>query len=64
MTSEVYYRVVMNTEEQYSVWPSYRDIPDGWCEEGVTGSKEDCLDRIKLIWTDLRPKSLRDQLSH
>ncbi|MGJ6960830.1 MbtH family protein [Streptosporangium sp. G11] len=53
------YRVVVNHEEQYSIWPDDRDIPDGWREEGVSGTKEDCLAHIDRVWTDLRPLSAR-----
>ncbi|GAA4199709.1 hypothetical protein GCM10022252_51930 [Streptosporangium oxazolinicum] len=53
------YRVVVNHEEQYSIWPDGRDLPDGWREEGVSGTKEDCLAHIDRVWTDLRPLSAR-----
>ncbi|MBB1159211.1 MULTISPECIES: MbtH family protein [Amycolatopsis] len=53
------FRVVVNDEEQYSIWPSGRDLPAGWRDEGRTGSEEDCLAHIDEIWTDLRPLSLR-----
>ncbi|MEU8383606.1 MbtH family protein [Streptosporangium sp. NPDC048865] len=53
------YRVVVNHEEQYSIWPDGRDIPDGWREEGVSGTKEDCLAHIDRVWTDLRPLGVR-----
>ncbi|GAA3419645.1 MbtH family protein [Streptosporangium vulgare] len=53
------YRVVVNHEEQYSIWPDGRDLPDGWREEGVSGTKEDCLAHIDRVWTDLRPLSVR-----
>ncbi|MGW2651059.1 MbtH family protein [Streptomyces sp. NPDC001393] len=57
------YRVVVNLEEQYSIWPSGRDLPEGWTEVGVQGSKDDCLDHIERVWTDLRPLSLRRALA-
>ncbi|MGW4396598.1 MbtH family protein [Amycolatopsis nivea] len=53
------FRVVVNDEEQYSIWPSGRELPAGWRPEGRTGSQEDCLAHIDEIWTDLRPLSLR-----
>jgi MbtH protein len=53
------YRVVMNEEEQYSVWPADREVPAGWRAEGTTGGKADCLARIDEVWTDMRPLSLR-----
>src|SRR5215467_14129912 len=56
------YRVVVNHEEQYSIWPEYRDIPPGWKEVGVTGIKQLCLDHIEKVWTDMRPLSLRKKM--
>lgn len=53
------YRVVVNHEEQYSIWPVDRDLPNGWREAGKQGSKEECLAYIKEVWTDMRPLSLR-----
>ncbi|MFH9611122.1 MbtH family NRPS accessory protein [Streptomyces sp. DH8] len=57
------YTVVINGEEQYSIWPVGREVPAGWSEVGVTGSKDVCLAHIKEVWTDMRPKSLRDRMS-
>jgi MbtH protein len=56
------YTVVVNHEEQYSIWPAGREIPNGWREAGKTGSKSDCLEYIKEVWTDMRPLSLRKQM--
>lgn len=56
------YRVVVNHEEQYSIWPDYRDIPLGWKDVGVSGNKEDCLSHIEKVWTDMRPLSLRKRM--
>ena len=55
------FAVVVNHEEQYSIWPEERTVPDGWVTVGPTGSKEECLDYIERVWTDTRPRSLRDQ---
>jgi MbtH protein len=55
----VVYRVVMNHEEQYSIWPSQRELPLGWKEAGKSGSKAECLAYINEVWTDMRPLSLR-----
>lgn len=57
------YVVVLNDEEQYSIWPADRPIPDGWHAEGTTGAKQDCLAHIEQVWTDMRPLSLRRQLA-
>lgn len=56
------YTVVANTEEQYSIWPAGKDIPDGWRTAGPTGPKAECLGYIKEVWTDMRPLSLRKQM--
>ena len=56
------YHVVVNGEEQYSIWPSYKAIPAGWREAGKSGLKAECLDYIKTVWTDMRPLSLRRQM--
>ena len=53
------YTVVVNHEEQYSIWPVGREIPGGWKEVGKTGPKKDCLAYIEEVWTDMRPLSLR-----
>ena len=56
------YRVVMNDEEQYSIWPSERELPLGWRETGKTGTKPECLAHIDEVWTDMRPLSLRRKM--
>lgn len=53
------YTVVVNHEEQYSIWPEGREIPLGWREVGVSGQKQECLSYIGEVWTDMRPLSLR-----
>jgi MbtH protein len=55
------YRVVVNHEEQYSIWPSTKDIPAGWKDAGKQGSKAECLAYIEQVWTDMRPLSLRSK---
>ncbi len=57
------YRVVINAEEQYSIWPLGRALPAGWREGGMSGSKAQCLAHIKEVWTDMRPLSVRRQMS-
>ena len=59
----IVYRVVLNDEEQYSIWPVDRALPAGWRDEGTTGAKQECLDRIDAVWTDMRPLSLRRQMA-
>ncbi len=53
------FKVVVNHEEQYSIWPKDRELPLGWKEEGTEGVKQVCLEHIEEIWTDMRPLSLR-----
>lgn len=53
------YKVVVNHEEQYSIWPSDRPNPPGWNDAGKSGPKSECLAYIKEVWTDMRPLSLR-----
>ena len=60
--SDTEYRVVVNHEEQYSIWPLHRELPQGWTDEGTHGAKEVCLDHIERVWTDMRPLSLRRQM--
>lgn len=51
--------VVVNDEQQYSIWPADRDLPLGWRAEGQKGPREACLAHIEKVWTDMRPASLR-----
>lgn len=53
------YKVVVNHEEQYSIWPVNRENPLGWCDVDKRGAKSECLAYIKEVWTDMRPLSLR-----
>lgn len=55
------FEVVVNDEEQYSIWPAKQEVPAGWRSVGVRGPKQTCLDHIEEVWTDLRPLSLRRQ---
>jgi MbtH protein len=56
------YTVVVNDEEQYSIWPADRELPLGWREVGKQGPKAECLEYIKEVWTDMRPLSLRQKM--
>lgn len=56
------YVVVVNHEEQYSIWSADRDVPDGWRVEGASGSRQECLEHIERVWTDMRPLSLRRRM--
>jgi len=56
------YKVVVNHEEQYSIWPDYKELPLGWKDVGKSGVKSECLAYIKEVWTDMRPLSLRRKM--
>ncbi len=56
------YQVVVNDEEQYSIWPTEREIPAGWRATGPSGPKAECLTYIDEVWTDMRPLSLRREM--
>jgi len=57
------YTVVMNHEEQYSIWPADRELLPGWSAVGKTGPKAECLAYIEEVWTDMRPRSLRERMA-
>ncbi|WP_336206815.1 MbtH family protein [Nonomuraea sp. LPB2021202275-12-8] len=56
------YKVVVNDEEQYSIWFADRPLPQGWREAGFEGDKQSCLDHVEQVWTDMRPRSLREAM--
>jgi MbtH protein len=60
--TEPKYEVVINDEEQYSIWPVGKKIPDGWRAVGKNGEKASCLAYINEVWTDMRPLSLRKKM--
>ncbi|ACU73924.1 MbtH domain protein [Catenulispora acidiphila DSM 44928] len=53
-------QVVVNDEDQYSLWPAEALPPAGWRVEGFSGTREDCLAHIEAVWTDMRPRSVRE----
>ncbi|HWG99983.1 MAG TPA: MbtH family NRPS accessory protein [Pilimelia sp.] len=55
------YAVVVNDEEQYSLWRAADEPPAGWRRVGVVGTEQECLDHIDRVWTDMRPRSLRER---
>ena len=56
------YEVVVNHEEQYSIWLAERELPLGWTKAGYCGRKKECLDHIETVWIDMRPLSLRKHM--
>ena len=61
-TQQERFVVVRNDEEQYSIWPCSRPLPAGWHPQAMQGSKQECLDCIERVWTDMRPLTLRRQM--
>ena len=59
MNYKARFRVVVNHEEQYSLWPADRDNAPGWRDAGFAGTQDDCVDHIERVWTDMRPLSVR-----
>ncbi|MFG6175957.1 MbtH family protein [Halomonas sp. THAF12] len=57
------FRVLVNHEEQYSIWPEWKAIPGGWTDSGEIGDKRTCLDYVESMWTDMRPRSLREWMA-
>jgi len=57
------FKAVVNDEEQYSIWPAHRENPLGWHDAGKTGTKQECLAYIEQVWTDMRPRSLREAMA-
>jgi MbtH protein len=63
LSTERMYQVVVNDEEQYSLWPAGRPLPAGWRAEGVEGTEDECAAHIDRVWVDMRPLSLRGRSS-
>lgn len=61
-SDDAVFLVVLNEEEQYSIWLADKPIPDGWHADGTSGTRRECLEHIERAWTDMRPKSLRDSM--
>jgi MbtH protein len=62
VTDDRRWQVVLNDEEQYSIWWTGRELPAGWRSEGTEGTKDECLRHIDEVWTDMRPLSLRQRM--
>jgi MbtH protein len=63
MDEDVKYQVLINDEEQYSLWVADQDVPAGWRSTGTEGSKQDCVSYVDEVWTDMRPRSLRERMA-
>lgn len=62
-TDTTVYKVIISQEDQYSIWPAYKEEPQGWTTTGKQGSQEECLAHIQEVWSDMRPKTLRDKMT-
>lgn len=63
-TETTLYKVIVSQEDQYSIWPAYKQSAPGWHDAGKVGSEVECLAYIKEIWTDMRPRGLRDMMTN
>lgn len=61
MEDDATYQVLINGEGQYSLWLADQDVPAGWKPDGTMGNKEECAAHVDEVWTDMSPKSLRNQ---
>ena len=61
MKDDFEYQVLVNHEAQYSLWPTFKAIPNGWTQVGPVGSKAECLTYVEQVWTDMRPLSVRER---
>ncbi|GAA2780235.1 MULTISPECIES: MbtH family protein [Crossiella] len=64
MSEDGKYQVLVNDEEQYSLWPVGTELPAGWRAVGKQGSKDECMKYVDEVWTDMRPKSLRERMDN
>lgn len=62
MNDDIRYQVLVNDEGQYSLWPAHNEVPAGWQPDGTEGTREECSAHVDLVWTDMRPRSLREQM--
>ncbi|MFI0776427.1 MbtH family protein [Streptomyces sp. NPDC021212] len=63
MDDNARYQVLRNDEDQYSLWPADLDVPDGWQPVGKEGTKDECSAYVDEVWTDMRPRSLRERMA-
>ncbi|HEY4465148.1 MAG TPA: MbtH family NRPS accessory protein [Streptosporangiaceae bacterium] len=62
MDEDIRYEVLRNDEDQYSLWPAGHEVPEGWHQVGKEGSREECSAYVDEVWTDMRPRSLRERM--
>ncbi|HEY0637720.1 MAG TPA: MbtH family NRPS accessory protein [Pseudonocardiaceae bacterium] len=64
MNDDIRYQVLINDEEQYSLWPAHNEVPAGWRPVGREGTRDECSAYVDQVWTDMRPRSLREQMAN
>jgi MbtH protein len=62
MNDDTTYQVLLNDEGQYSLWPASHEVPAGWRPDGTVGSRDECSAHVDEVWTDMRPRSLREHM--
>jgi MbtH protein len=62
VNDDIQYQVLANEEEQFSLWPASHEVPAGWRSLGKVGTKQECMSYVDEVWTDMRPRSLRDHM--
>jgi MbtH protein len=63
MDENTTFQVLVNDEGQYSLWPADKEIPAGWQPDGTRGTRQECMDHVDEVWTDMRPRSLRERMA-
>jgi MbtH protein len=62
MDENATFQVLVNDEGQYSLWPAEKEVPAGWHPDGTSGTRQECMDHVDEVWTDMRPRSLRERM--
>jgi MbtH protein len=62
MDENATFQVLVNDEGQYSLWPAEKEVPAGWQPDGTSGTRQECMDHVDEVWTDMRPRSLRERM--
>ncbi|HEX6346259.1 MbtH family protein [Umezawaea sp.] len=63
MDDNATFQVLVNDEEQHSLWPVGKELPEGWSRVGKEGTRQECMDHVDAVWTDMRPRSLRERMA-
>ena len=63
MDDNTTFQVLVNDEGQYSLWPAEKEVPEGWRPDGTRGTRQECMDHVDEVWTDMRPRSLQERMA-